>query len=180
MIEPERSPADGCLARGKTVVFKVVADRCTDITSALTAQPAPCEARSKRRRILADFRPRPPGNDVTIKANFNSDDPFPASTHIETLRTVVENLKNVGVNDIYLAERSGMGKTREVLEKRGVFELANMIRFNVVVLDELDKKGWIQIPPTGIHWLKGFPIAKVAAKLAIVHDKHLALIGLRI
>jgi uncharacterized protein (DUF362 family) len=101
------------------------------------------------------------GNNIAIKANFNSDDPFPASTHIETLRAVVENLRDVGVNDINLAERSGIGNTRKVLENRGVFKLAKKIGFNVIVLDELDKKEWIQIPPDGIHWLKGFPIAKV-------------------
>jgi len=34
-----------------------------------------------------------PGKQVEVKANFNSADPFPASTHIDTLRAIVENLK---------------------------------------------------------------------------------------
>ena len=58
---------------------------------------------------------------VALKANFNSADPFPASTHIDTLRVLVETLKNAGASGITLAERSGMGDTREVLEANGCF-----------------------------------------------------------
>jgi uncharacterized protein (DUF362 family) len=101
------------------------------------------------------------GENVAIKANFNSDDPFPASTHIDSLRTVVEELKRFQVAEINLAERSGMGNTRKVLENTGVFDLAKSIGFNVIVLDELHKEDWIKIPPDGIHWLKGFQIAKI-------------------
>ena len=37
------------------------------------------------------------GKQVALKANFNSADPFPASTHIDTLRAIVETLKGTGV-----------------------------------------------------------------------------------
>ena len=33
------------------------------------------------------------GKQVALKANYNSADPFPASTHIDTLRALVETLK---------------------------------------------------------------------------------------
>jgi len=36
------------------------------------------------------------GKQVALKANFNSADPFPASTHIDTLRAIVETLKGTG------------------------------------------------------------------------------------
>lgn len=36
------------------------------------------------------------GKQVALKANFNSADPFPASTHIDTLRALVETLKGAG------------------------------------------------------------------------------------
>ena len=55
------------------------------------------------------------GKKVALKANFNSADPFPASTHIDTLRAIVETLKNAGANRISLGERSGIGETQEVL-----------------------------------------------------------------
>jgi uncharacterized protein (DUF362 family) len=46
------------------------------------------------------------GKQVALKANFNSADPFPASTHLDILRAIVQTLKNAGTSDITLAERS--------------------------------------------------------------------------
>jgi uncharacterized protein (DUF362 family) len=98
---------------------------------------------------------------VALKANYNSDDPFPASTHIETLRAIIEELDEVGAAEITLAERSGMGNTRRVLENRGVLKLSDELGFKVTVLDELGAKGWSQIGPEGLHWIKGFRIARI-------------------
>jgi uncharacterized protein (DUF362 family) len=55
------------------------------------------------------------GKQVALKANFNSADPFPASTHLDTLRAIVETLKDAGASELTLAERSGMGDTKQVL-----------------------------------------------------------------
>jgi len=101
------------------------------------------------------------GNKVAIKANFNSADPFPASTHIQTLQTLVENLQEAGTSDIVLAERSGMGFTHRVLEKMGVLDLAKKLGFEVVVLDEEDKDGWVKVDGKDNHWLRGFYISKI-------------------
>lgn len=100
------------------------------------------------------------GKKVALKANFNSADPFPASTHPDTLRAIVEVLKGAGVARVTLAERSGMGVTRRVLEEMGVFELGEKLGFEVVVNDELGKADWVRIEGKGTHWLKGFCIAK--------------------
>jgi len=100
------------------------------------------------------------GKRVALKANFNSADPFPASTHPDTLRAIVEVLKSAGVGGITLAERSGMGTTRRVLEEMGVFGLAEKLGFDVVVSDELANAEWVKIRREGTHWLKGFCIAK--------------------
>jgi uncharacterized protein (DUF362 family) len=101
------------------------------------------------------------GKLVALKANFNSDDPFPASTHPDTLGAIVETLKDANVSDVTLAERSGMGNTRQVLENRGVFELAEKLDFKAVVLDEVSRGEWSKIERGGAHWLKGFYIAKL-------------------
>jgi uncharacterized protein (DUF362 family) len=61
------------------------------------------------------------GKRVALKANFNSADPFPASTHIDTLGAIVKGLKGAGASEIKLAERSGMGDTRTVLKSLGAF-----------------------------------------------------------
>jgi uncharacterized protein (DUF362 family) len=97
---------------------------------------------------------------VALKANFNSADPFPASTHPDTLRAIVEALKGANVGDVTLAERSGMGNTRQVLEHSGVFGLSEELGFKAVVLDELAEEEWVKVSHDGTHWLKGFFIAK--------------------
>jgi uncharacterized protein (DUF362 family) len=101
------------------------------------------------------------GDTVALKANFNSDDPFPASTHPETLRWLVEVLKEAEVSSITLAERSGMGRTRQVLESRGIFELAHDHDFQVMVLDELEKEDWVKVERKGTHWLRGFYLPRL-------------------
>ena len=101
------------------------------------------------------------GANVALKANFNSADPFPASTHIDTLSAIIGRLKKVNIKDLTLAERSGMGETRSVLEEMGVFELSDEIGFKVIVLDEEDKSKWTKIERNGTHWIKGFYIPKL-------------------
>lgn len=100
------------------------------------------------------------GKRVALKANFNSADPFPASTHPDTLRIIVEVLKNAGAHRITLAERSGMGTTRLVLQELGIFDLGEKLEFEVIVSDELGKADWVNFNHDGTHWSKGFCIAK--------------------
>ena len=101
------------------------------------------------------------GKTVALKANFNSADPFPASTHIDTLRAIVESLKKAGASDITLAERSGMGETEQVLEEMGVFALSKELGFDAVVLDDVGQEDWLKVERKDTHWLKGFYMAKV-------------------
>jgi uncharacterized protein (DUF362 family) len=96
------------------------------------------------------------GKRVILKANYNSADPFPASTHHDTLRALVEEIRGRGADMVALLERSGMGDTRRVLEKRGVFLLADELGFDVIVLDELTGEEWNYIPAPGLHWPRGF------------------------
>lgn len=90
---------------------------------------------------------------VVIKANFNSADPFPASTHPDTVKTLLDALECVGAEGV-LAERSGMGKTQDVLEKLGIMDLIPSH-----VLDSLPMKGFSQFQ--GEHWSRGFLLANV-------------------
>ncbi len=101
------------------------------------------------------------GKQVALKANFNSADPFPASTHLDTLRAVVEALKNAGAGKVSMAERSGMGDTREVLEQMGVFRLAEELGFEAIVLDDVGKEDWVKFDRDETHWLRGFYLARV-------------------
>ncbi len=98
---------------------------------------------------------------VALKANYNSADPFPASTHLDTLRALVETLKSAGANDVTLAERSGMGDTEHVLEEMGVLKLSQELGFKTVVLDDAGKEDWLKVDRKDTHWLKGFYMAKI-------------------
>jgi uncharacterized protein (DUF362 family) len=101
---------------------------------------------------LPDFS----GKRVILKANFNSADPFPASTHHDTLRALVEEIRTMGADTVVLMERSGMGDTRQVLEERGVFALAGEMGFEVIILDDVPGEEWNHIPAPGSHWPAGF------------------------
>jgi uncharacterized protein (DUF362 family) len=109
---------------------------------------------------LSDFS----GLEIALKANFNSADPPPASTSIDTLDALCTAIITEKPKKITLAERSGMGNTRSVLEECGVIALAQERRFSAVVLDELDRTGWREIQAPGLHWSRGFFIATVFAR----------------
>lgn len=97
---------------------------------------------------------------VTLKANYNSADPFPASTHIDTLSAIVEAFKERNAR-VVLAERSGMGVTKKVLEEMGVIKLAKRQGFEVMILDDLKSSDWIEEKTVGSHWKRGYLFPKV-------------------
>jgi len=98
---------------------------------------------------------------VALKANYNSDDLFPASTHSDTIRAIINGLKGAGAAEITLAERSGVGDTRRVLENLGVVRLAEELGSKVVALDDLGPENWSGVDSEGTHWLNGFKISKI-------------------
>jgi uncharacterized protein (DUF362 family) len=106
---------------------------------------------------LSDFS----GCEIALKANFNSADPPPASTSIETLDALCTAILAEKPGKLTLAERSGMGTTRGVLEERGVIALSVERGFSAVVLDELDRTGWSEIQSPGLHWSRGFFISGI-------------------
>jgi uncharacterized protein (DUF362 family) len=108
------------------------------------------------------------GQKVALKANYNSADPFPASTHPQTLKSMVESLQEAGASEITVTERSGMGDTRYVLETMGVFKLAEELGFQVVVLNEEDLESWVKIEKKGSHWLRGFYLPRVVLEADMV------------
>ena len=99
----------------------------------------------------------PTGGTVVVKPNYNSADPTPGSTHEDVLRTLMEWVRDHSPDNIILAERSGMGQTRQVLEQRGVFALSEEFGFQVEVLDDLEADDWDLVQPPGSHWQRGFP-----------------------
>jgi uncharacterized protein (DUF362 family) len=112
------------------------------------------------RRALALLGGAPvQGLEVLLKPNFNSADPAPASTHIDTLRALATALRDMGAARITIADRSGMGNTRQVMESLGVFALADELGCEVLAFDELrEKADWELVRTDGDHWRDGFPV----------------------
>ena len=108
-----------------------------------------------RRGLAALGLPAAQGKRVVIKPNFNSADPFPASTHLDTLGALVRHLQAAGAGEISVADRSGMGNTRKVMEQKGVFAQAKQMGFGVVVLDETPMEGWAEERLPSGHWSRG-------------------------
>lgn len=105
------------------------------------------------------------GKAVILKPNFNSADVTPGSTHIDTLRALVNNLKEMGAAGITLAERSGPGdSTQTVMEKKGIPALATEQGFTILNLQEMDDDGWVEMRPEGSHWPNGFRFPRIYAE----------------
>lgn len=102
------------------------------------------------------------GKSVVLKPNFNTADPAPGSTHNDTLRSLILSLQQMGAKRITLAERSGPGdSTRAVMEKKGIFELAQELNFRIVNLQKAGPEDWVRVEPTDSHWSHGFHFPRI-------------------
>lgn len=101
------------------------------------------------------------GKEVVLKPNFNSADPFPGSTHNDTLVALIELLRELGAKEITVADRSGMGVTRAVIEAKGIFTLAEVMGFQAIPLEDLPADEWEHLPLEGSHWKRGVEMPKL-------------------
>ncbi|MDR0841989.1 MAG: DUF362 domain-containing protein [Acidobacteriota bacterium] len=98
------------------------------------------------------------GKDIYLKGSYNSPDPSPATTHPDALRAVVRLLRDRGAKNITLVERSGMGRTREVVEKLDALDLLRKLEIAFYPLDEIPAEDWCFMELDGSHWPKGIAI----------------------
>ena len=98
---------------------------------------------------------------VLLKPNFNSADPAPASTHPDLLRSLVLAVQEMGARTITIGERSGMGNTRQVMQQKGVFDLAGELGVATAVFDELDEADWAVHHNNDFHWPDGFAVPRL-------------------
>jgi len=101
------------------------------------------------------------GKNVLLKPNFNSADRAPGSTHNDTLETMLELLVEWGAAAVTIADRSGMGDTRQVMQQKGIFSLAEKYGASVQVLDELSDNQMTLITSPDSHWQNGFPVPQM-------------------
>jgi uncharacterized protein (DUF362 family) len=99
------------------------------------------------KRVVSD------GDRVFVKPNFNSDDPFPASSDPEFVKAVVRLLYDAGASEVTIIESSGMPwlPTRNVLEKTGMLQAARECGAKVTALDHGE---WVEVAIEGKRWKK--------------------------
>ncbi len=100
------------------------------------------------------------GKALFLKPNFNSADPFPGSTHKETLLALADSLELMGAEHITVGDRSGMGDTRAVMQAKGIFAMADELGWSTLAFDELHADDWQLFQPSGSHWQYGFTLPR--------------------
>jgi uncharacterized protein (DUF362 family) len=113
----------------------------------------------KRALELLDMNPAR-GKDVLLKPNFNTADPFPGSTHNDTLANLILCLKNMKAKSITIGERSGPSDTSGVFKEHGIYELCRRLETGLINFEELPPEDWIHLKPEKSHWRNGFDVAK--------------------
>lgn len=100
------------------------------------------------------------GDTVMVKPNFNSDDPFPASSDPEFVKAVASLLYEAGASKVIIIESSGMPwlPTKNVMEKMGMLKAAEECNAQVRILDNRE---WADLNIDGKFW-KNVSIAKDA------------------
>ncbi len=101
----------------------------------------------------------PPMKDkhVIVKPNFNTSDPAPASTHNDTLRQLIIEIKNRDASNITLAERSYQSFD-DVIAEKGIIEMAEDLGFSIQNLD-LDE--YTHFKRNDLHWENGFRVPNI-------------------
>jgi uncharacterized protein (DUF362 family) len=101
------------------------------------------------------------GRDVTLKPNFNSSQPFPGSTHDDTIRGVSVGLKAAGCGSIALSESSGPSGTANVIGQKGTLGLCDELGIQFVNFDNLPDAEWESFEFDGMSWPSPLAIPKV-------------------
>jgi uncharacterized protein (DUF362 family) len=100
------------------------------------------------------------GKSVLVKPNFNTADETPGSTHNDTLKAILARARDGGAKNLAIGDRSGPPPTEQILEKKGIRELAGPFDADVLDFDELGEEGYTKFVPPGSHWKDGFLVAR--------------------
>jgi uncharacterized protein (DUF362 family) len=100
------------------------------------------------------------GKDVLLKPNFNTADPFPGSTHNDTLVNLIVRLREMGAKRITIGERSGPPDTADVLEEKSIYDICKKLNVRLINFEDLPHNEWIRIKPEQSHWKNGFDVAR--------------------
>lgn len=106
------------------------------------------------------LQPQGINGSVFIKPNYNTGDPAPAATDTPLLEALVQDLQGLSPSSITIGDRSGMARTRQAMQTKGVFDLAERYGLESLVFDELGADQWQYFEAEGTHWQRGFAFAR--------------------
>lgn len=113
------------------------------------------------RQAIELFQPQSfSGKTVFLKPNYNTGDPAPAATDANLLEALIQEIQKAGASQITLGDRSGMADTRQAMQTKGAFDLAERYGLNAIVFDEMGREDWQYFPAEGTNWQRGFAIAR--------------------
>ncbi|MBC7074269.1 DUF362 domain-containing protein, partial [Candidatus Parcubacteria bacterium] len=100
------------------------------------------------------------GDVVLVKPNFNTADPFPASTDFEFLKALIELIYQREAKLVMVGESSTMSlNTRKIMEKLGIFELEKLeIPARIYVFEEWK---WIKKEVPKGKYLKSVSLTEI-------------------
>jgi len=102
-----------------------------------------------------------PGDRVLVKPNFNSPDPFPASTDLAFLRAVLELLLDGGAEPVVGESAGGIWRpTSNTVAKLGVPDLLDGMGVKFISFDDGGTE-WVEVPIEG-EYLKKVTVPRVA------------------
>lgn len=100
------------------------------------------------------------GKQVLIKPNFNTADPYPGSTHNDTLVSLIGQLRRMGAASLTIGERSGPPDTAGVIKEKGIDVICREHDVDLINFEDLPGSQWVRIRPGLSHWNNGFDVAK--------------------
>ncbi len=101
-----------------------------------------------------------PGDVVLLKPNFNTADPYPASTDLNFLKAAVELVYEAGAKLAIIGDSCTMTmNTRKVMEKLGIFDLQNMEPAPRIMVFE--EKEWIKKEAPAGKFLKSVSVPEI-------------------
>jgi uncharacterized protein (DUF362 family) len=99
---------------------------------------------------------------VLVKPNFNSPDPFPASTDLEFLRVVTEMLLEAGAKVTIGDGAGGVWRpTSNVFNKVGLYDLGKKLGADIAIFEGSMSGDWVNIKIDG-DYLKTVAMPRVA------------------
>jgi uncharacterized protein (DUF362 family) len=104
------------------------------------------------------------GKTVTVIPDLQVPDPAPASTHDDTLLSVVELLTKDHPRRMAIVGRSRLLPTAEVFLGRHLFELGAEEGFECLALDDLPEDGYVKEEVPGSHWRDGFRFPRLVQR----------------